>query len=927
MFVIRKAQFEAFRVPIRQKKRDDIFFTLEAVAGNKVHQERDKIVVEDQKGRVSILHYSEKNLLAAFTKPSGLHCKFEYDEDDRISKVEFPGDEALQLTYSDDVPTSVILNGATTELKYDSKKRITEVVYPDKKGVNFQYNDISQAFSIVNRAQASQSYETIIEDNRLIYLLEDALGRKTTLRMDSSGGVEKITFPDNSTYEFNYDEVLNAQVVKLRNGTERTTYFEDFYPYRTEWEDGNYLEISVNEAQLVEQIENQTGSIGYAFDEKQRLASESFQQSKVTYHYEEEVLKSIIYPSGLEVTYDYDEDDRLKSLTVGKQTCLFKYTSNGTLAEIHYPNGLIEYQVNKVLGGLQESRLVSQAGQVVSAQQYQYDNLGRVIRYEQNDQDARPKNWMLEYDEESRLTKLNERNTGYQENYRYDLKGNIVQAGQNRVAVGLMDEVKSIGNKLVAYDKGGNVQEFIDDEGRHLQLSYSQEGTLKQARVNDETWEYWYDGLGRRVGKSNGKETYVFCWSGEKLLSEEHKLGDKTILREYIYTDSNVPVAFKENDKLYWLQCDVRGSVTAVYDPDGNLVWKAIYTAFGKAHITIASIHQPWRLTGQYYDEETSLHYNLARYYSPYLRTFLSLDPQWYKYGANNYNYAANDPYNRIDSDGHFWHIVAGGVIGAVVGGVVSACLAPEGQRGKAFFHGAMQGAFAGALAFATGGAGILAGAAGFGIGEALANVIEGNGVCVGCVLDAFLAGLAGGLVGLALGEAFIAARPFLRPAALWLYLAIAPMNKALIKGGQQAVRAGVMQLERSIYYGVAKEQAHKAAKEILESGRSKTKLPRAVSAAVDKRTGKVYIGESGRVKSPREDIVPELKNKFPAESQEVHPPDNCAEVDAANEAMKDGARYKDLEIETVKIDKRTGEVTDFEPCENCKVTFEDKFK
>ena len=56
------------------------------------------------------------------------------------------------------------------------------------------------------------------------------------------------------------------------------------------------------------------------------------------------------------------------------------------------------------------------------------------------------------------------------------------------------------------------------------------------------------------------------------------------------------------------------------------------------------------RFQGQYFDQETGLHYNRHRYYSPYVGRFVSKDPIKHNGGFNLYQYAANsigwtDPY------------------------------------------------------------------------------------------------------------------------------------------------------------------------------------------------------------------------------------------------------------------------------------------
>ncbi|EPP0275528.1 RHS repeat-associated core domain-containing protein, partial [Salmonella enterica subsp. enterica] len=58
--------------------------------------------------------------------------------------------------------------------------------------------------------------------------------------------------------------------------------------------------------------------------------------------------------------------------------------------------------------------------------------------------------------------------------------------------------------------------------------------------------------------------------------------------------------------------------------------------------------HQPLRLPGQYFDDETGLHYNLFRYYAPECGRFVSQDPIGLNGGINLYQYAPN-PLSWID--------------------------------------------------------------------------------------------------------------------------------------------------------------------------------------------------------------------------------------------------------------------------------------
>ena len=58
-------------------------------------------------------------------------------------------------------------------------------------------------------------------------------------------------------------------------------------------------------------------------------------------------------------------------------------------------------------------------------------------------------------------------------------------------------------------------------------------------------------------------------------------------------------------------------------------------------------------------------------------------------------------------------------------------------------------------------------------------------------------------------------------------------------------------------------------------------------------------------------------------ESFELWSVDNCAEINAVDPALKNGANIEDLFIRTVSF--KTGEFVDY--CDNCKVTFKDFIK
>ena len=76
------------------------------------------------------------------------------------------------------------------------------------------------------------------------------------------------------------------------------------------------------------------------------------------------------------------------------------------------------------------------------------------------------------------------------------------------------------------------------------------------------------------------------------------------------------------------------------------------------------------RFPGQYFDEETGLHYNYFRDYDPEIGRYVQSDPIGLEGGMNPYVYVDADPIKRIDPQGHFAANAAGAVGGAVFGGM-----------------------------------------------------------------------------------------------------------------------------------------------------------------------------------------------------------------------------------------------------------------
>jgi len=214
------------------------------------------------------------------------------------------------------------------------------------------------------------------------------------------------------------------------------------------------------------------------------------------------------------------------------------------------------------------------------------------------------------------------------------------------------------------------------------------------------TTTFSYDALGRRLSKSSGESTTLFGWDGDVLAFESTQSssaieegGEHGWSVHYIHeansfvplmqvrrasamalsetTDAKalmeanggvydieqdplwngeqrlVPRAFDRREMAFY-QCDHLGTPQELTDHEGSVAWSAQYKAWGEAREAIseagrrAGFRNPIRFQGQYWDEETGLHYNRYRYYDPQAGRFISSDPIGLIGGINLHQYAAN---------------------------------------------------------------------------------------------------------------------------------------------------------------------------------------------------------------------------------------------------------------------------------------------
>jgi len=374
-------------------------------------------------------------------------------------------------------------------------------------------------------------------------------------------------------------------------------------------------------------------------------------------------------------------------------------------------NGLSQRQKYDSAGRLLEQHISrTRPGAIESTtgiqRRYSYDKAGQLVGIG----DSRRGNLSYRYDPVGRLLEANSR-VG-RETFAFDPAGNIVDPPPDNEplrhpAGKLLDNLlKNYAGTSYRYDERRNMTERVRNGWRTV---FAWDGFNRMTAATDHsgiTTAFSYDALGRRLSKSSGETTTLFGWDGDVLAFESTQSssaieegGDHGWSVHYIHEpnsfvplmqvrrasamalsattdakalmDANGGVYDIEQDPLWngeqrqvprsfdrkemaFYQCDHLGTPQELTDHEGSIAWSAQYKAWGEAREAIseagrrAGFRNPIRFQGQYWDEETGLHYNRYRYYDPVSGRFVSKDPIGLKGGINAHQYAPN-PVNWID--------------------------------------------------------------------------------------------------------------------------------------------------------------------------------------------------------------------------------------------------------------------------------------
>jgi RHS repeat-associated protein len=165
---------------------------------------------------------------------------------------------------------------------------------------------------------------------------------------------------------------------------------------------------------------------------------------------------------------------------------------------------------------------------------------------------------------------------------------------------------------------------------------------------------YSYDPFGRRIKKQLGNDATWYVYADEGLVGEYSDSG--SMQKIYGWMPDGLwgtdPLYMLDGSGTYFYHNDHLGTPRRLTDATtGAVVWSAGYAAFGAATIDpLSTVENNLRFPGQYFDAETSLHYNWNRTYDPGTGRYTQVDPIGFAGGdLNVYRYVENGPLSFID--------------------------------------------------------------------------------------------------------------------------------------------------------------------------------------------------------------------------------------------------------------------------------------
>lgn len=676
------------------------------VLGETVHYQYDKV------GNVIMVSYpsgvSEKRRylnghLSKVERNNGESVEVYYDGNGNVISEKNGLGEQIRYVYDQlNRLVKVIWNsGAEREIEYDKVGNVTSVIDENGGITRYQYSPNGNLSCVIdaNGNRAEYSYDVLGNLVEAKQIAENDI-QTTLYEWDSNSQVTKVTDPLGFSETYEYD-ALGRIISKIDKEKNQTVYQYNSVGDITRilYGDGKEVEFSYDALRHLREMKDWNGLTQIENDPLGRAISVvDVNGQKVQYEWGYEgQKKKMIYPDGKEAVYHYTEQGMLKELITPNGKISYDYDEIGRVGGKTYSNGAkTTYEYNKV--GYIEN-IVHKGKDFEETYHYEYDKAGNKILALKHRPfvEADSGTFQYRYDALNQLIEVSKDGQLLRE-YKYDAFGNRIKKVSHDETISEIRYTYNKNNQLVqeeegsilkkySYDRRGNIQTVMAGQDLIQRFCFDARGVLKEIEDNTNGLgrkaSFEYNGLGKRVmqvvtGSQNPEEQIMYTLDLTRqyhnLLAETDLVNQESHSSTYYY-DFNVVEMEKDTQKAYFMQ-DELGSVLNVLSEDGLVMENYAYDEFGMEYgnvIDARNRFQNFGYTGYQKEVVGNLYFAQARRYDASQGRFISEDivrgfvenPT----SLNHYVYCRNRVFCYVDPDGNICHILAGAIVGAIVGG------------------------------------------------------------------------------------------------------------------------------------------------------------------------------------------------------------------------------------------------------------------
>jgi RHS repeat-associated protein len=551
--------------------------------------------VTDALGHQMIFGYDLSGRLMTLTDALQHTTQFIYENGDLV-EVKDPLNRSVKRYVDGAGRVGSITNamGVTSRYVYDVFNQLKKIIDPLQGETSLSYDQNGNLLSVTDARGKVIAY-TYDSLDRVLTRTDQLQGASSVDRYeyDKAGNIAKLTDRRGKVTTFNYNALNRTTFAGF--GTAGATYESTI----------SYVYDGYN--RVTQAIDSSSGTVTRSYDDLARTVQETTPQGAITYAYGKSGRPASMTVSGqAEISYTYDNADRLTGISKGSNNINFIYDDADRRTSMTLPNGVVTEYGYDDASEPTSLTYKNGGGSVLGQLTYEYDRAGRRIRIGGSySRTLMPQAFSsVSFNDANRMLQRE----GV--SYTYDANGNLTNDGTNTFTWNARNQLTGISGGIAA--------------------------------------SFQYDAFGRRTNKIISGIGNSYLYDGGNVVQE---LSGTTPLANML--NGGLDELLMRNDSngtSSYLRDGLNGTL-ALADQTGTLQSQYTYDPFGKTQAEGIQSSNSNQYTGRDNDQ-TGLYYYRARYYSPALQRFVSEDPVGTSGGINLYAYVGNDPINFSDPQG-----------------------------------------------------------------------------------------------------------------------------------------------------------------------------------------------------------------------------------------------------------------------------------